>query len=152
MSNILARALRTTDGQSGLVFMAVGIIAVVGASQYPIGTLARMGPGFFPLCLGILLVVVGLISLAGSLRSDDVIAEPVSVRALVVITLAVVVSALLLLQAGLLVAIPALVIISAFASPSVKWLPLLVTTVVLTALAYGVFVWGLNMQIPLVWW
>ena len=55
--------------------MAVGIIAVVGASQYPIGTLARMGPGFFPLCLGVMLIVVGLISLAGSLRSADVIAE-----------------------------------------------------------------------------
>ena len=132
--------------------MAVGSIAVVGAWQYPIGTLARMGPGFFPLCLGVMLIAVGLISLFGSLRSDDVIAEPVSVRALIVITLAVVVSALLLLKAGLLVAIPALVIISAFASSSVKWLPLLVTTVVLTALAYGVFVWGLNMQIPLVWW
>lgn len=47
------------DFFSGLMFMAVGTAFAWGATGYPIGTAARMGPGYFPLVLGVLLALLG---------------------------------------------------------------------------------------------
>lgn len=47
------------DFFSGLMFMAVGVAFAWGASTYNIGSGARMGPGYFPLLLGVLLAILG---------------------------------------------------------------------------------------------
>lgn len=47
------------DFFAGLMFMSVGVAFAWGATNYPIGDGARMGPGYFPLVLGILLAVLG---------------------------------------------------------------------------------------------
>ena len=44
----------------GLMFMATGIAFAWGATNYTIGEGARMGPGYFPLVLGILLTLIGV--------------------------------------------------------------------------------------------
>jgi hypothetical protein len=48
------------DFFSGLMFMAAGIAFAWGATNYTVGEGARMGPGYFPLMLGILLTLIGL--------------------------------------------------------------------------------------------
>lgn len=48
------------DFWSGLMFMATGIAFAWGATNYTIGEGARMGPGYFPLVLGILLALIGV--------------------------------------------------------------------------------------------
>jgi len=143
--------LRSPDGQSGLFFTAFGIIVAILAAQYPLGTPARMGPGFFPFWLGVLLTVAGGLVIVQSLRSAPERIAPLEWRSAAIITLAIVISASLLLTAGLLVAIPALVIISAFAGRNVKVLPVAVTAAVLTAMAYAIFILGLDLRIPLLW-
>ena len=47
------------DFFSGLMFMGVGVAFAWGATTYNVGEGARMGPGYFPLMLGILLTVIG---------------------------------------------------------------------------------------------
>ena len=47
------------DFVAGLMFVAVGAAAIVIAANYPLGTAARMGPGYFPRILGILLILLG---------------------------------------------------------------------------------------------
>ena len=47
------------DFWAGLMFMAFGIAFAWGATNYTIGEGARMGPGYFPLVLGILLSIIG---------------------------------------------------------------------------------------------
>ena len=47
------------DFFSGLLFMGVGVAFALGATNYSIGTGARMGPGYFPMLLGIMLAVLG---------------------------------------------------------------------------------------------
>jgi hypothetical protein len=47
------------DFFSGLLFMAVGMAFAWGATSYPVGSGDRMGPGYFPLVLGVLLAVLG---------------------------------------------------------------------------------------------
>ena len=49
------------DFFSGLVFVVVGSAYALGANNYKIGEAARMGPGYFPLMLGILLAVLGIV-------------------------------------------------------------------------------------------
>lgn len=49
------------DFFSGLMFMAVGVAFALGATNYNMGTSARMGPGYFPLLLGTLLAVLGAV-------------------------------------------------------------------------------------------
>jgi hypothetical protein len=47
------------DFFSGLMFMGVGTAFAWGATTYTIGEGARMGPGYFPLMLGVLLTALG---------------------------------------------------------------------------------------------
>ena len=47
------------DFFSGLMFMTVGVAFAWGATTYTIGEGARMGPGYFPLMLGLLLAALG---------------------------------------------------------------------------------------------
>jgi hypothetical protein len=47
------------DFFSGLMFLVVGALFALGATKYNVGGAARMGPGYFPLLLGILLAVLG---------------------------------------------------------------------------------------------
>ena len=49
------------DFLAGLMFTIVGIGFAWGATNYTIGEGARMGPGYFPLMLGILLAILGLV-------------------------------------------------------------------------------------------
>ena len=49
------------DFFSGLMFMLVGIAFAWGATSYNVGTGARMGPGYFPLVLGVLMAFLGLV-------------------------------------------------------------------------------------------
>lgn len=48
------------DFFSGLLYAVVGGAFAIGATNYNIGTGARMGPGYFPLMLGVLLCLIGL--------------------------------------------------------------------------------------------
>ena len=48
------------DFWAGVLFVAFGTAAIVIAPSYPLGTAARMGPGYFPRMLGILLIVLGV--------------------------------------------------------------------------------------------
>jgi len=49
------------DFFAGLMFMGIGVAFALGATKYQLGTGARMGPGYFPLLLGILLAVIGTV-------------------------------------------------------------------------------------------
>ena len=60
------------DFYSGLIFIAFGIGAIVIGSNYALGTAARMGPGYFPRMLGILLIVLGAALSLRALRVQGV--------------------------------------------------------------------------------
>lgn len=59
------------DFFSGLMFVIVGGAFAIGATNYTVGNGARMGPGYFPLMLGILLSVLGLLVMVKGLRSKS---------------------------------------------------------------------------------
>lgn len=65
------------DFFAGLMFTAVGVAFAWGATNYSIGQGARMGPGYFPLVLGILLAILGLLVVFGALVVETEDGEPV---------------------------------------------------------------------------
>jgi len=65
------------DFFAGLMFTIVGIAFAWGATTYSVGSGARMGPGYFPLMLGILLGILGIIVIFTALTIETVDGEPV---------------------------------------------------------------------------
>lgn len=58
------------DFFSGLMFMACGGAFAWGATNYTVGQASRMGPGYFPLLLGVVLALMGAFVLFESLVVD----------------------------------------------------------------------------------
>lgn len=149
------------DFFSGLMFIAVGGGFALGARSYEIGEAARMGPGYFPFMLGILLAVLGLIITITSLKSGPPGGDRIGAfawRPIIFIlganlafgALMVGVPALGIPQFGLVIAIIALVIVASLAQPGAKVKETLILAIVLAAGCYISFVYLLNLQFP-VW-
>ncbi|MEQ4539088.1 MAG: tripartite tricarboxylate transporter TctB family protein [Billgrantia sp.] len=51
----------TLDLYSGALFTAIGLGAMITARNYPMGSIDRMGPGFFPMVLGAIMAVLGIV-------------------------------------------------------------------------------------------
>src|SRR5262245_2274706 len=65
------------DFFSGLMFMVVGIAFAWASTHYSIGEGARMGPGYFPLVLGILLTGLGAFIVFEALAVETADGEPI---------------------------------------------------------------------------
>jgi len=139
------------DFVSGLLFIAVGIGFAVGATEYSFGVSARPGPGYFPLLLGLIQAALGAIVLFKSLTVESADGDPVGAIAwkpLALVLGAVVLFGLLLPKAGMVVAVPVLVVISSLAGDEFHWKGVAITTVLLTLGSWLVFVKGLGLTIP----
>jgi uncharacterized YccA/Bax inhibitor family protein len=55
------------------MYMVIGLFFTIVATQYPMGTAAKMGPGYFPFWLGILMTLIGLLVLVKSMGAKAAI-------------------------------------------------------------------------------
>jgi flagellar motor component MotA len=131
--------------------MVIGLFFTIVATNYPMGTAAKMGPGYFPFFLGILMTVLGLIVAVKALSATAAIeAIPkFNWKVIAQITGAVVLYGLLLPRMGFLVAVVVLVLVSASASKEFTWKGSLINAAFLVTFTYSVFVVGLKLQFPL---
>lgn len=69
----MLRLLRVKrDYYAGALMMLLGLITAYQGSTYPVGTLHQMGPGYFPLALGVLLTFLGgLIAATATAGADS---------------------------------------------------------------------------------
>lgn len=138
------------DFWSGVMLIAIGAVAAFIARDYPFGTALHMGAGFFPVVLGIVLVLFGLYFAVRGLRSSTKIESNWSLRALVVLPLAFVVFGVLMEHAGFIPAMLALTIGSAAAGTEFRIGEVLALSVFLTAMCVALFIWGLGLPYPLI--
>ena len=138
------------DFWAGLFLVAIGAAAIFIARHYAFGTALRMGPGYFPIVLGALLVLFGIYILASGLYTNEPIAGGWSLRALIILPLSLVLFGILIDRAGFIPAMLVLTFGSATASSEVRPLEALLFSIFLTVLCAAVFVWGLGLPYPLI--
>jgi len=139
------------DLWAGLMYITTGAIGMWIAKDYPFGSALRMGPGYFPTVLGGLMIAMGLYVLALGLRKDhEKIEGNWSIRALIVLPIAMVVFGFLMEEAGFIPAMLALVPISALAGREFKWLEVVPLTIGLLIACTAGFIWGLGLPYPLI--
>ena len=138
------------DFWTGLIYICFGSSAILIAREYGMGTAIKMGPAYFPTILGGLLVGIGVISV---IRSFIVRGTPIGVfafKGLTLVSVSVLVCGFIVRGAGLAVALPLLVIISAHASMRFRWRPTLLMAVGLTIFCSLVFLKGLGIPLPII--
>ena len=95
----------STDLLTGLLFLALGAFAMVYGSRYPLGTAARMGPGYYPLLASSGLVLLGLVLVVRSFVTTTTgEVGSVNLRPLVLILIGTLAFGLLIDRAGLIIA------------------------------------------------
>jgi hypothetical protein len=141
--------LNNKDFWAGLMLIAIGAAAVLIARNYPFGTALRMGPGYFPIVLGGLLILFGVYMLASGLRQPQEIPGTWSLRALIILPLSLVLFGVLMERAGFVPAMLVLIFGSATASTEFRLVEVLLFSIGLTALSVVVFVWALGLPYPL---
>jgi hypothetical protein len=138
------------DFWSGVMLIAIGAAAVFIARDYPFGTALRMGAGFFPVVLGVILMLFGVFFAARGLRDCAKIEGNWSPRALIVLPLAFVAFGVLMEHAGFIPAMLALIVGSALAGPEFRIGEVLVLAALLTAMCVVLFIWTLGLPYPLI--
>jgi hypothetical protein len=145
-----ARISNPQDFLAGLLFIVIGLATAVGASGYPLGTIRNIGPGYFPIMLGVILVLLGggvaFKSLKGSEEQPP--DEGFALRPLLMVVLAVVAFGVLVRPFGLAVAIVALIGISSLAGRDFSIVRVVLLCAGMVALSWLVFVYllGLSMS------
>ncbi|SMF56376.1 putative tricarboxylic transport membrane protein [Xaviernesmea oryzae] len=139
------------DLVTGMLFFILGAGALTMALQYRVGSLHAMGPGYFPVLLSCLVGACGLVLMARTLLSSELRhpLEGLRLKPLAIIVTAVLAFAVAIDRLGLVASIALLVAISRLAMRKAGFVEPMLIFVVLTTLAYLVFVVGLNIPLPL---
>ena len=139
------------DFWAGAIYLALPIVVIWIGRDYPLGTRARMGPGYFPTVLGAVLAIFGVVSIG---RSFIRAGEPISAlawRPLIFVLGSTVLFGLLLERMGVLIALMCLIVVSALASRSTRLDATSVAALIgLVAFCVIVFVKGLGVPMPLI--
>jgi hypothetical protein len=143
------------DYYGGGLMMLIGLAAVVQGRTYNVGTMSKMGSGFFPVALGVLLTLAGAAIALTAKRAVPVDAEKQLApewRGWSCITISIVAFIVLGRYGGLLPATFAIVFISAMGDRQNTIKRALSLSLAMTAVAIAVFWWALQMQFALFRW
>ena len=138
------------DFWTGLLYIFFGSSAILIARDYGMGTAIKMGPAYFPTILGGLLLFIGVISV---IRSFIVAGAPIGAfafKGFALVTISVLVFGFIVRGLGLAIALPLLIIISAYGSTRFRWRPTLVMAAGLTIFCVFVFLKGLGIPLPII--
>ena len=140
------------DFWAGLMFIAFGILAIYISTDYPIGSAMRMGPGYFPTGIGIILIILGAII---GLTSFKVVGDNVgqfAFKPMILLSVAFAVFGWAIDNIGFIPALFILIALSSAAGKEFKMKELIPMSVVLIVGSWALFIWGLELPFPLFWW
>jgi hypothetical protein len=139
--------LNLRDAACGGLFLALGLYFLVGAFRLEIGTAFRMGPGFFPLLLAGILMLLGVVVVVQSAAIDNEPIGPIAWRGMLLILPGPIVFALTVRGLGLVPAVALTGLIGSFASQRMKPLTAILLVIGLSAFCYAVFTWGVGLAV-----
>lgn len=150
------RFAQRRDYYAGALIMILGAGAAIVGSQYKIGTLTQMGPGFFPTVLGIILALIG-VAIAGSAaygtapegQGHEAATTAPDWRGWACIVAGAGLFIGLASHGGLVPATMACVFVAALGDRTNSWKEALLLAIGITIFGCLLFSWLLRIQIPL---
>jgi putative tricarboxylic transport membrane protein len=139
------------DVGAAVVFMAIGLAGVYFGSDLALGTAARMGPGYFPLILSWIIFAIGVVVGFKSLTIEGPSIEPVQLRPIVVIIVAIIAFGYLIEKLGLAITAALLTVLAGYARRDVNLWETLLLAAGLALFCVGLFVYALSQPFP-PWW
>ena len=138
------------DFWAGIMFLAFGVLFMFWSRSYQLGTAAKMGPGYFPMVLGGIMAVLGLIIVLGafSRTNEEKRVERIGFKEIFLVLIGVAAFASLLSYLGMMLSIIIMAFIAATASHEFRLKETAINSVVMCVLAYLCFVYGLEVQMP----
>ncbi len=139
-----------SDLGAGAIFIAIGLFfGVTTLAELDIGTARRMGPGYFPIALSGILILLGLVIAAKSVSHDDEALGPLPWRGLVVLLSVPVIFGVLIRPLGMAPVLALTTFVTAFASRRMSVKAALLLAVGLTLFCVVVFNIGLGLPLRL---
>jgi hypothetical protein len=139
------------DLLAGLASMAFGLAFAIASLGYDLGTALRMGPGYFPLALGCVLALLGLVIAAKGLTDGGrEVMHRVPWRALLLLLGAPIFFGLTIKGLGLGPTLFVTVMMSALASREMTIGTAMVLALLLTVFCVAIFVYGLSVSVPVI--
>ena len=146
------------DFVAGLLLILIGLAFAVGATDYSFGTAVRPGPGYFPFGLGIILALLGVVVLLSAFtsqrteRTERTDGDPVGRipwRPLLCVVGAIVFFGVALPRLGFFISLPVMIVLTSAGSREFSWRDALLNAAVLTLASYAIFIYGLQLTMPL---
>lgn len=142
-------ARNAKDFWTGVIYLFVGSGALILSRDYGMGTAVKMGPAYFPTLLSLLLMVIGIISVIRSFLKSGTPIGVVAWKGLLLIVASTLLFGMIVRGAGLILALPLLVIVSALASTRFSWKTSLLEAAGITVFCILVFLKGLGVPLPI---
>ncbi|MEK6744373.1 MAG: tripartite tricarboxylate transporter TctB family protein [Nitrospirota bacterium] len=137
------------DFWTGIIYIVFGTAAIIIARDYGMGSALKMGPAYFPMVLSVMLILIGVASLVRSFIRPGSPISRYAFKGLLLVTASTVLFGLVVRGAGLVIALPLLVIISSYASHQFRWKYSLAMAAGLTVFCILIFLKGLGVPLPM---
>jgi len=135
------------EAAGGLLIVAGGCAVALSATTYRVGELTRMGPGYFPLVVGIVFALMGL-GLVLASRTTETTLPPLRFRPAFAVFAGLLFWALTIERFGLAPATLGLVVLVSLAQDRPSPVMIGATAAFLIAFSVGVFIYLLAVPIP----
>lgn len=147
----MVRVKSPQDLGAGVVFVLIGVAGLYFGRELAFGTAARMGPGYFPTLLSILILAIGIIVGIRGLTTEGPPIEPVQLRPIAMIIAAILIFGVLIDVVGLALTALLLTVFAAYARREVKLTETILLGAGLAAFTVAVFVYLLGQPLS-AWW
>jgi hypothetical protein len=160
----MIRQLRDPDILGGTLLVAFGTAFSLIALGYPLGNMVEMGPGMFPMIIGIMIAILGLVIAARGLvgkPTDPALSaeypdEPDipqnHMRAMLIVCISILLFGVTVRLFGLIPAVVVMVFSMRMADADRKLTTTLAIAAALSFTSWLIFILGLNMNIPTITW
>ncbi len=135
----------TTNALCGAIFVGLGGFFIYQCLGLELGTAFKMGPGYFPLVLALILALLGIIILVQSTRVEGEPLGPVAWRGMLFILPAPIFFGLTVRGLGFVPSLFFTALIACFASQKMKPLTAIVLSIALTIFSVAVFSYALGL-------
>jgi hypothetical protein len=142
-------AIDRANALCGAIFIAFGAYFALNALSLDLGTAFRMGPGFFPLALAAVLILLGVVIFVQALRVHGEAVGPIAWRGMLLILPAPIFFGLTIRGLGFVPALFVTAFIACFASMRMSLLWALLLSAAVTGFSTLVFIEGLGLPFML---